>query len=242
MVKSDNQIADTDKRMTDDDAIIAAQRQVYRSNFIEHGDSPLGTYQSNQVTQYLRFDSLLRHIAPHFEAGNTVHDVGAGLCDLYQYLQTDKVSRGLIYSGTEIVQDMIDLATEKYPAVTLLNRNFLAPSDERYSFVVLSGTFNIPAGVESGAWKQMCMALVNTMFDRADKAISFNFLTSYRTFTDPNLFYFDPLGMFHHITTKLSRFVHLDACYPLYECTVTVFRKEYLASLYAHDDLKKYFM
>jgi len=227
--------------MTDDDAIIAAQRQVYRANFLQHGDSPLGTYQSNQVTQHLRFDGLMRHLLPHVRDGDTLHDVGAGLCDLYQYLQLNEASRDLVYSGTEIVQDMIDLAAAKYPHVRLLNRNFLETSEDRYDFVVLSGTFNIPAGVATEAWQQMCMALVDKMFERADKAISFNFLTSYRTFTDPELFYFDPLAMFHHATTRLSRFVHLDACYPLYECTVTVFRKEYLASLYDHDQLRKYF-
>jgi hypothetical protein len=47
--------------------------------------------------------------------------------------------------------------------------------------------------------------------------------------------------MFDFATSQLSRFVVLDASYPLYECTVTVFNKNYMAALNDHDDLKKYF-
>jgi hypothetical protein len=79
------------------------------------------------------------------------------------------------------------------------------------------------------------------MYAHAAKGIAFNFLSSYRTFSDPLLYYFDPTEMFDFVAKNLSRFIHLDAAYPLYECTLTVFNKRYLSTLYAHNDVKKYF-
>lgn len=226
----------------DETSIIEAQRDAYRSNFLLHGDTPLGTYQNNQVTQHLRFDCLIRHLVPHIGPGTTMHDVGSGLCDLYHFLELRDLAHDVSYSGTEIVQDMIDLSLKKYPKLTLFNRNFLDPANnDRYDFVVLSGTFNLLGGVDETAWKAMCLAIIEKMFQSANKAIAFNFLTSYRTFSDPTLYYFDPREIFDFASRKLSRFVNLEASTPLYECTVTVFKKDYLAGFYAHRDLAKYF-
>jgi hypothetical protein len=226
----------------DDLAIIAAQRNAYRAEFARHGDTPLGTHQGDRTSLDMRFEALMRNVVPHLGAGATLHEVGSGLCDLYGYLKSSGLHRRITYSGTEIVQEMIDHAAQKYPELTLCNRNFLeCGTDEQYDFVVLSGTFNLLAGVQGDEWKTMCLALIRKMYAHADKAIAFNFLSSYRTFSDPLLYYFDPTEMFDFVAKNLSRFIHLDAAYPLYECTVTVFNKNYLATLYDHNDLKKYF-
>jgi predicted HD phosphohydrolase len=226
----------------DELSIIAAQRNAYRAEFVKHGDTPLGTHQSDRASLSLRFEALMRNIAPHLGAGATLHDVGSGLCDLYGLLKANGLDRRITYSGTEIVQEMIDRAVQKYPEVTLGNRNFLDASvDERYDFVVLSGTLNLLAGLEGDEWKRMCLALIQKMYLQADRGIAFNFLTTYRTYSDPLLYYFDPREMFDFAATQLSRFVVLDASYPLYECTVTVFNKNYMSTLHGHDDLKKYF-
>lgn len=226
----------------DELSIIAAQRNAYRTEFVKHGDTPLGTHQSDRTSLDLRFEALMRNITPHLGAGATLHDVGSGLCDLYRFLQSSGLDRRTTYSGTEIVQEMIDHAAQKYPELTLGNRNFLDASlDERYDFVVLSGTLNLLAGVEGDEWKRMCLALIQKMYMHADRGIAFNFLTTYRTYSDPLLYYFEPREMFDFAITQLSRFVVMDASYPLYECTVTVFNKNYMSTLYGHDDLRKYF-
>ena len=106
--------------------------------------------------------------------------------------------------------------------MTLGNRNFLdAGPDERYDFVVLSGAPNLLAGVDGDAWKAMCLALIRKMHLPGE--IAFNFLTSYRTYSDPLLYYFDP-GKCSPPHPSVPLLV-LDASYPLYECTVTVFNK-----------------
>jgi hypothetical protein len=226
----------------DELSIIAAQRDAYRAKFLEHGDTPRGTHQSDRTSLDMRFEALMRPIASHFGERATIHDVGSGVCDLYQFLKSGGLDRRVIYSGTEIVQEMIDNAALKYPGLTLLNRNFLdAGIDERYDFVVLSGTLNLLAGSEADEWKKMCLALIKKMYVHADKAIAFNFLTSYRTFSDPLLYYFDPNEIFDFATRHLSRFVVLDASYPLYECTVAVFKQDYMSAFYSQRDFEKYF-
>jgi hypothetical protein len=226
----------------DDLSIIAAQRNAYRAKYLEHGDTPLGTHQSDRSSHHMRFEALMRSIAPHLGARATMHDVGSGVCDLYQYLRSNGLDQRVTYSGTEIVQEMIDISTQKYPEITLLNRNYLdAAVEDRHDFVVLSGTLNLLAGVDDAAWKRMCLALIQKMYAQADRAIVFNFLTTYRTFSDPLLYYFDPREVFDFATNHLSRFVTLDASYPLYECTMTVFKKDYISAFYDHDDLRKYF-
>ena len=226
----------------DELSIIAAQRNAYRAEFVKHGDTPLGTHQGDRTSLDMRFAALMRNVAPHIEQGATMHDVGSGLCDLYGFLKLSGLDRLITYLGTEIVQEMIDHAAQKYPEVTLRNRNFLdGDIDERYDFVVLSGTLNLLAGVEGDEWKRMCLALIKKMYVHADRGIAFNFLSTYRTYSDPLLYYFDPREMVDFATTHLSRFVILDTSYPLYECTVTVFNKSYMSTVYDHDDLKKYF-
>jgi hypothetical protein len=226
----------------DELSIIAAQRTAYRAEFVKHGDTPRGTHQSDRTSHDMRFEALMRNVAPYLGPGATLHDVGSGLCDLYRFLKSSGLDRRIIYSGTEIVQEMVDHAARKYPELMLRNRNFLdAGPDERYDFVVLSGAFNLPAGVDGDAWKTMCLALIEKMYLQADRGIAFNFLSSYRTYSDPLLYYFDPREMFDFATAHLSRFVVLDASYPLYECTVTVLNKDYMATLNGHADLRKYF-
>jgi len=225
-----------------DAKIISAQRDAYRRNFLVHGDTPKGTFQNDRLTQYVRFTHLLKEIAPHFEAGTTIHDIGSGLCDFYEYITDEGSFPGVVYSGTEIVEEMNVAAREKFPDIALYNRNFLdAAPDEMYDFCVLSGTFNLLGSVKEDDWREMCFDLVEKMFRQARKAISFNFLTSYRTFSDPTLCYFDPREMMDFATTKLSRFVCVNSTVPLYEVTVTVFTKEFVQSLYPQPELGRYF-
>lgn len=226
----------------DNEHILDVQREAYRKSFEQHGDTPRGTFQNNRITQNLRFDALVRHISPYFIPGTTVHDIGSGLCDFYGYMQDHGLNQTLVYSGTEIVEAMNTTAAAKYPELKLSNRDFLDPAvQEEYDFLILSGTFNMFWGIDPETWQAMCYALMEKMFLSCRKGISFNVLTSYRTFSDPNLCYFDPKAVFDFATTKLSRFVTQDAGYPLYEVTFTVLRKEFVASLNPDPKLQKYF-
>jgi len=172
--------------------------------------------------------------------GQSIHDVGSGLCDLHKYLLLKNFNHK--YSGTEIVQEMIDYALSQYTDIKLSNRDLLsACSEEKYDYLVLSGTLNLLNDQDPAEWGSYCMCLIKKMYDMSLKAISFNCLTSFNTFSDPSLFYFDPTEVFEFCVKNLSRFVILDHGYPLFEFNCTVFRPEFLSDQYNSIPFLKYF-
>lgn len=219
--------------------IIDEQQRVYTENFKIFGDSPRGTFQNDRHTQHLRFERLLSHIAPQ-EGRFTIHDVGCGIAHLHDFLLDRDIAHE--YSGTEIVQEMIDAARAKHPGVRFYNRDILLEScEDEYDYVVLSGVFNIPGNVPVPDWKQFAFALISKMFSMCRRAIAFNFLTAHNTFSSPDLAYFKPEEIFEFCVENLSRFVVLDHGYPLYEFSITVWKPGYVKSRYPEDAFSRYF-
>jgi hypothetical protein len=222
-----------------DPKIIEDQAEIYRESFAQHGDAPRATYNAGREVQELRFARLMRYLTP-IRSPFSVHDVGAGLCDLHGYLLAQGVEH--TYSGTDVVQEMIDHARKKYPDATLYRRDILDGTvADRHDFVVLSGLFNLPGSTERETWKRFVLRMVDAMFEMSKVAVAFNFLSSYRTFTDPELFYIDPAEILDHCMKHLSRLVILDHGYPLFECTATIFRPEFVEQQYRRKGLDKYF-
>jgi hypothetical protein len=220
--------------------IVDFQRELYGTNYRKFGPTPKGTFQNNLLTQYLRYEYLLKNLLP-LKSNFTIHDVGSGICDLHKYLNELKIEHQ--YSGTEIVQDMIDYSVTSYPDIVIKNRDMLkVDSDkEKYDFVVLSGTLNIKGDASQKIQEDYALQLITKMYQMSGIGMSFNFLTTYKTFTDESLLYFDPKFVFDFCMTNLSRFVVLDHSYPLYEVSVTVLNYEFLKEYYNKPELVKYF-
>jgi hypothetical protein len=219
--------------------LIEQQKRIYRDSYLEHGDSPRATFNNDHTVQDLRFERLLAPLIS-IRSEFSIHDVGAGLCDLHRYL----LDRGIdhAYSATEIVPEMVELARKKYPEARIELRDLLRDEGtERHDFVVLSGVFNIPGDTDREVWRDFVLAMLRKMYEMAGCAIAFNFLTAYRTFTDPSLYYVDPLEIFDFCHRDLSRFITLDHAYPLYECSLAVFRPEAIRAVHGREGLGKYF-
>jgi SAM-dependent methyltransferase len=220
--------------------IIDSQLSVYQGHFKEHGDTPEGTYNQNDALQHLRFERLIKQFA-EADSVYTVHDIGCGICDLYQYFKDKGLS--LKYSGTDIVPEMKDLALKKYPELDVKIRDIIEvdTSQEQYDFLVLAGTFNMPDDCPREYWTEFSNAMITKMFSMTRLGISFNFLTGFADFYHPDMYYRDPKEMMEFCVENLSRHVVVDHAYPLYEYTVTVFKEEYLRERYTDPRLQKYF-
>ncbi len=219
--------------------ILEAQRNQYLAQFEKFGDSPQATFQNDQQTQSLRFERLLRPLLP-VSGKFSIHDVGTGLCDLHQYLLDQGIPHD--YSGTEIVAELISHSQQKFPDVTLYQRDFANDTfDDKYDFVVLSGTLNLRCNLDQEKWEGYVHELLSRMFRHAKRAISFNFLTTYNSFSSPGLFYFDPKALFDFCQKNLSRFVSLDHSSPLYEAAIAVFQPDEMKSRYPDPAFAKYF-
>ena len=219
-------------------SLVDEQKRIYTENFKLKGDTPQGVFWNDRLTQYLRFDRLLAQLI-RLSKNPSIHDVGCGTCELHTYLLNQGFQHK--YSGTEIVDEMIEVALKKHPEVKVSKRDLVTDlSDDRHDWVVMSGAFNLRVGVD-GSWKEYCYALVERMFAKAIQGISFNFFTTYNTFSNPKLFYMNPIEVFHFCVTKLSRFVVLDHGYPLFESTITVFNPLFMKGRCSDPLLAKYF-
>jgi len=219
--------------------IIEDQILIYRDNFLKHKDSPLGTYQNDRETQHLRFEYIVKNFVDILNENISLHDLGCGVCDLHDYLNKKNIKH--IYSGTEVINDMVTYARLKYPDIEILNRDVLMDSiQNNYDIVVFSGGLYLPGNINHDEWRKFVFHIVNKMFEMCNIGISLNLLSTYNTHQDKNLFFLDPKEMFDHCCTKMSRFVSIDQCYPLYEWTITVFRKEYILERYPQPEFLKY--
>jgi hypothetical protein len=220
--------------------IIKNQIEAYQQNFVEHGNNPKGTFQNNIQTQEERFKQLLDPLLSMKKSEFSICDIGSGICDLHKYLLNKGVSH--TYTGIEIVPEMVAHSKLTYPDITIMNTDFLQDSfSQKFDFLVLSGTFNIPGNVAKDDWEEFIYKVVFKMFSLAEIGISFNGLTTYSTFRDETLYYLTPESMFSFIQKNLSRFCCVNTNYPLYEVTYTVFKKFFLSKRYNQKDFEKYF-
>ncbi len=221
------------------DEITDQQLSRYRENFLKHRDSPRGMFWNDRTTQYLRFQRLLRNLQLNGD-GFSIHDVGAGVADLHDYLNDQGIQH--IYSGTEIVPEMVQSASRRVPGIQLTTDDFLAQSNEpRSDFVVLSGTLNLCCNSDTVTWNDYCLRVLLKMFKSARCGIAANFLTNRNTYSGPDLHYAAPGLILDFCLDSMSRFVTIDHSYPLFEFTLTVLKPEYVQSMYSDPALAKYF-
>lgn len=220
--------------------IIKKQLEVYRPNFLLHGNTPQGTFQNNTTTQFERFNQLLTPLLKYKEKNFSICDIGAGVCDLHKYLLANNILHQ--YYGIEIVPEMVETARLLYPNITITTEDFLSNSfNKEFDFVVLSGTFNMPGTIQTDEWEDFIFKTISKMFHVARIGISFNALTSYSTFYSDGLYYLKPEVVFTYIQQRLSRFCLLNATYPLYEVTYTVYKEDFIRKQYQSEDFAKYF-
>ena len=221
------------------DKIIQDQINTYRDNFLGNKESSLGTFQNDRVTQYMRFENIIKPFKDVLNENVSFHDFGCGCCDMYDYMLKNNIKSK--YSGTEIIQEMIDHARQKFPGIELLNRDVLKENvTDKYDIVVFSGGLYLPGNIEHNEWRKFVFDIINKMWDMSRIGISFNLLTTYSTYKNDNLFYIDPKEMFDYCLTNFSRFVSINHSYPLYEWTINVLRKEYIQKTYQQPELQKY--
>ena len=219
--------------------IIQDQIDTYLNNFIINKDQSLGTFQNDRVTQYMRFKHIIEPFKDILTDNITFHDFGCGSCDMYGYIKSSNLR--LKYSGTEIIQEMIDYAKLKYPGIELYNRDVLKENvNDKYDIVVFSGGLYLPGSIPHLEWKEFVYAIISKMWEMSKIGISFNLLTTHSEYKHKHLFYVDPSEMLNFCINNFSRFVKLDHAYPLYEWTISIFKEEYIRLKYNEPELKKY--
>jgi len=220
--------------------ILEAQLEAYRSNFLQHGDTPQGTYQNNRVTIEERHRQLMANLLPFLPSNFTLCDIGSGTCDLHGYLLMNKIQHE--YTGVEIVPEMRQIAALKYPNIRVIGGNVLEDDIVgKYDVVVASGTFNLKGRIVTKDWEEYVLTVVKKMFSIANIGIAYNALTAYSNYKDDSLYYMAPELAVTYAQRDLSRFCCLSTLWPLFEFTLTVLREEAVSKAYEKIEFNKYF-
>lgn len=219
-------------------SISERQQHLYSLAVESHGDSPLTTHSGDPAIQHLRYERLLRGILPYL-SGASILDVGCGFGDLGQFLADGEF--GCTYSGIELVEGIAELGRKRC-LVDIVAGDFLRHEyTEEVDFLVASGVFNTPGGVEREEWRVYCQAITKRMFSIAGKGIAFNGLTTLRDRQREDLRPWDPARALAFCQAELSPFCVLDHGYPLDEWTITVLRPDFVRETHPEPELEDYF-
>ena len=168
----------------------------------EHGDSPQAVQQTTVETQERRM-TVLAEVGDLRSA--KVLDFGCGTGHLLTFMQRQLAFTGE-YVGYDLPANMISTAQKKFPGFRFEQRDILAEGmPEDFDYVLINGVFNNRV---DDNWALMT-ALLKCLFPHTRKALSFNALSTYVDFFDPDLSYVSPLKVFRFCKEQLSPCISL---------------------------------
>lgn len=196
---------------------------VYYSNRLaQHGQTAAGVDWRDTDSQILRFNQLLTLIAA--SGPYTLCDVGCGYGALLDHISELRHSIG--YVGLDVSSAMVDAARQRFVHNPNARFEISSRPDTLVDYSVASGIFNVKLGRSEEEWEVYLLETLDMMNEVSTRGFAFNCLTSYSD-TDkrrPDLFYADPLHLFHICKSRYSRHVALLHDYGLYEFTMIVRR------------------
>lgn len=174
-------------------------RDHYGSLFQLHGDTHEAAQYSSRESQFRRFASLAR-------IGNLkdqrVLDYGCGTGCFAEYLHQINQQPSL-YCGTDIVKEFLACAKQKWPQALFFDPSELG--DKRFDYAFVSGVFNNRRVNNRKFWQET----VRDLFQRCDKGVAFNLMSTYVDYQAPDLFYEDPCRAFKFLKQEITPFVQL---------------------------------
>lgn len=199
-------------------------RDHYRRSFGQFGTTSQGVdWGASEENHLLRLSRLANVMGQPRDKPVSVLDVGCGFGALRQML--DAQGRSVDFTGIDLVDEMVDAASERWPADRWVCADFLGWEPGRtFDFVIANGVLTQKLTVSHDEMDQYCTAIIRKMLSCADVAISFNVMTKHANYYADNLYYRDPGEMLDWCIKEFSPRVALDHSYGLYEFTVYVFR------------------
>ncbi|RAU23155.1 hypothetical protein CU669_03050 [Paramagnetospirillum kuznetsovii] len=155
--------------------ILAQVATVYHCILEEHGPSASGVGWADSEAQAFRFGVLTSRIDP--ELSLIVNDVGCGSGDLFPYLDSHFRLAG--YVGLDVCEAMVVAANEriKDPRTAFI-QNAVPATPAHWSLA--SGTFNISAGADEAAWRELTGEVIRRMAGFSLRGFAFNMLRPHR--------------------------------------------------------------
>lgn len=175
----------------------------YRALLKTHGDSAEAAQYSSRESQFRRFAALAR-IADL--RGKRVLDFGCGTASFAEYLFSIGQTPAF-YCGVDIVDEFFEHARIKVPSGQFYRPEALG--NERFDYAFVSGVFNNRRRGNRKFWQET----VKSLFDRCDRAVAFNLMSTFVDYRDPSLFYENPARAFTFVKSEVTPYVTLSHDY-----------------------------
>ena len=170
----------------------------YRRLLAEHGDSPQAVQYSCTKTQERRFE-LLAGIGDLHQ--KRILDFGCGTGHLGTYLSRQGIE--VEYYGTDIVGEFLTLCRSKFPHGRF--EEFSRLSHLQFDYIFVGGVFNNRMADNSRFYEDT----IRELFPMCRIGLSFNMMSAYVDYQDPDLFYEYPEKVFSFLKREITPFVNL---------------------------------
>lgn len=221
------------------ESIESAQRRHWQALHDDNRGTPRQVGSESVAHKQLRYRKLSNIFASR--QAFSVHDLGAGIGELYDYLLEQFPDREIDYSGSDLLDEYVDVATARHPGVPFFTGNILEdPPEDGYDFVVMSGIFHQPAGIEHDAWEDHVYFTLAGSYSLARQGLAFNIMSDQVDFRHPDLYYAPIDKLLRWIMRRLSRHVVVDLASPLFEATILVYRPSLMAGRYPQPEFRHY--
>ena len=226
------------------DDIAQRQRHHWKTLAAEHPGTVQAVGSESIAHKYLRYAKLAEIFSQRGPAELSIHDVGCGVGDFYDWLKhSGHDLKQISYSASEITPEYCEIARQRHPEVQFYIRDILAkPVPDRYDYVILSGVFHQQGDVSHRRWVDYMQNLLSAAWGMTNVGMAFNVLTSYADFYKPGNFYADLSELQLFVVRHLSRFFRIDCSYPLFEATFHVYKPSSIKYLYPQNEFQRYFL
>jgi SAM-dependent methyltransferase len=173
-------------------------RAHYDDLLRRHGDSPEAVQYSSQESQERRFELLL-------QVGDlqdkSILDFGCGTAHLLDYMT--RLGLKVNYYGVDIVEGFIDLCRKKHPQAHFGQLdNF---SHLTFDYILVGGVFNNKMSDNEDFYRRTLVDL----FKRCRRGLSFNMMSAYVDYQNPDLYYEYPEKVFGFLKREVTPYVTL---------------------------------
>ena len=158
-------------------------RRYFNAAAIKYGQDIASVGWQNEARQQCRFEVLLSFIK---EDKADILDVGCGKGDLYHFLKKENYAH--TYTGIDISEEMIRLATVAYPNGKFMCRNFYdyTPSKQP-DYCIANGVFNLKT---SDNMERVLKEAIMFLLQQSEKGLILNVLTGEKY--HKKFHYYDP--------------------------------------------------
>ena len=158
------------------------------------------------------------------ESKISILDVGCGFGGLYEFAIANGYQ--VSYTGIDVVETMIEFATNKYEDGSFSCEDILEIGlDRQFDFVICNGILTQKLDVSNREMDDFAHAIIKKMYQLCKIGIVFNVMTTKVNFFSNNLYYRNPAELFSWCVSDVTPYIKLNHSYPLYEYSIYLYRE-----------------